>query len=408
MDRTGVIATKTGERADVYLHIGLPKTGTSHVQHVLWLSRKQLARDGVLVPGSGRQSQRHAVWDLLGRRQDGVEQPEVAGSWRRLAEAAAGWDGSRVLVSEEFLTNATPRQVRRVVRDLEPARVHVVVTARDLGQVVGSVWQQELSKGRTWTWSEFVSSVRDPDDGPASAGLTFWLQHDLVRVLDVWETAVPRERVHVVVVPRPGAPEGQLVERFAAAAGLEAGSLRTGRPSSNVSVGAAEAEVLRRLNGTLDGRLNERQYAWAVQQGVKRALRTRRSSPRIELADAERVWITGRAESMLAEVRARGYDVSGDLAELVPAAADGLAVPPDAVSEAEVTDAAITALSALTEKYAELRWEHRDQDGEGAANGPQVASTARAAGYRARKGVLRLADRSRLVRRAVNAYARRR
>ena len=35
----------------VYVHVGLPKTGTTYLQHMLWESREALAADGVLFPG---------------------------------------------------------------------------------------------------------------------------------------------------------------------------------------------------------------------------------------------------------------------------------------------------------------------------------------------------------------------
>jgi len=50
----------------VYVHIGLPKTGTSYLQRTLWRNRAELARVGVYLPGERRLAQRYAVWDLLG------------------------------------------------------------------------------------------------------------------------------------------------------------------------------------------------------------------------------------------------------------------------------------------------------------------------------------------------------
>ncbi|MBA2550149.1 MAG: hypothetical protein H0V13_03655 [Nocardioidaceae bacterium] len=395
-------------QADVYLHIGLPKTGTSHLQQVLWLSRERLSADGVLVPGATRQAQRLAVWDLMGRRPRGAAQPEVAGSWQALVDAASGWSGSHVVVSEEFLTNARPRQARRAVDAFAPARVHVVLTVRDLGQVVGSVWQQGLAKGHTWSWEEFIAAVRDPASGPATAGGAFWLHQDLVRVLDTWETVVPRERIHLVTVPPASSSRHLLLERFAAATRLDTAALVSDLAGANVSVGVAEAEVLRRLNQGLGGRLNERQYAAAVQHGVKPALRDRRSSARIQVPAEELGWLTDRATAMVAEVRARGYQVAGDLRDLIPApdATDGSR--PDEVDDSELADAAIAALVAVTEKYAELSGRARRVDGavEPSGDGGR-ASQARAHGYRAQMGVLRLADRNRWARKAVATYIRR-
>ena len=97
----------------------------------------------------------------------------------------------------------------------------------------------------------------------------------------------------------------------------------------------------------------------------------------------------------------------GDLADLIPAADSGGDRRPDDVDEAELAAAAMDALVAMTEKYATLRCAHpaarRGTQPTGAGG---LASTARAQGYRARSAVLRLADRSRLVNKALNRYLR--
>lgn len=393
---------------DVYLHIGLPKTGTSYLQEVLWQSREQLSTAGVLVPGTNRHAQRMAVWDLMGRRLRGVDQPEVAGSWQALVQAVSNWSGSSVVISEEFLTNARPGQARKAVSALSPARVHVVVTARDLAQVVGSAWQQQLGKGRTWTWEEFIAAVRDPQHGPATAGVAFWLHQDLVRVLDTWGAAVPHSRVHVVTVPPPGQPRHLLLERFAAATGLDTARLVAEVPAANESVGAVEAEVSRRLNVGLGGRLNEQQYAAAVQRAVRPALRDRKSSQRIRVPASELEWLTPRATELVRAVRSGGYQVHGDLEDLIPSADAAGDRRPDDVDDDELAEATMTALVAVTEKYGQLwsRTRRRDTPAE-TASAHRLASQARAYSFRAQLAVLALADRHRWVNKAVGAYLRR-
>ena len=396
-------------RADVYLHIGLKKTGTSYLQRVLWLSRERLAATGVLVPGETRKSQTQAVWDLVGRRLRAPDQAGDVGSWRGLVDAATSWSGSHVVISEETLSTMRPQQVRRAVRAFAPADVHVVITARDLAEVISSTWQQQLSKGRTWSWDEYVGAVRDPANGPATAGVAFWLGQDLLRVLDTWEKVVPRDRIHLVTVPAAEASPSVLLERFAAAAELDPAALVSDQPAVNVSVGVTEAEVIRRLNLGLRGRLDEEQYIQAVHKVVKPALRTGASSPRIQLPAEEVGWVTERATSMVHELRSRGYQVTGDLNDLIPAAATfGGSRRPDQVDEAELAQATSLALVAITERFADL-WKRTRQQHK-PTNAPvaeRLASAARARGYRARIAALHVADRNRLGSRAVHAYLRR-
>jgi hypothetical protein len=389
--------------AAVYLHIGLPKSGTSYLQSTLWDSRRQLAEHGVLVPGPRQMSQNLAAWDLMGRRPRGAERPQVVGAWEALVGEVRAWTGSHAVVSEEFLAFARPRQVRQAVRAFAPAPVHVVVTVRDLARVLVGAWQQELAKGRSWTWDEYAAAVRDPEQGPASAGVAFWLRQDVARVLDLWEREVPRARVHVVTVPPPGSPPELLVQRFATATGLDPGWLAAGDYRGNVSVGAAEAEVLRRLNTSLGDRLNERQYTRVVANGVRPALQDRGRGA-MSLPDDHRSWVTERASATVEVLRGREYDVVGDLQDLLPPPSGGTASRPDTAAPDEVADAALAALGKVVELYADLWWRARNNKPATADPGSTVASTARSAAARARLAALSVMDRSRLARRLAIRY----
>ena len=390
--------------ADVYLHVGLPKTGTSYLQSVLWNSRESLAGHGVLVPGDRRASQNRAVWDLMGRRPRGADQPKVPGSWQAVVTEVRAWTGTHAVMSEEFLAFARPRQARRAVDAFSPATVHVVVTVRDLARVLVGAWQQQLSKGHSWTWEEYAAAVRDPENGPAGAGIAFWLRQDVARVLDNWESAVPRERIHVVTVPPPGSPRELLVERFAAATRLDPAWLHGGGELGNVSVGVAEAEVLRRLNLGLDDRLNERQYTRVVSNGLRPVLQNRPHTSRMGLPEEHRGWVTERATTMVDEVRSRGYHVVGDLDDLLPAPPGATEARPDAVQPDALVEAAIAALQASVEQHAQLWWRFRTRQSSTADDTSRATSFARATAYRAKVSALHLADRNRLVRRALARY----
>jgi len=391
----------------VYIHVGLPKTGTTYVQQTLWESQQRLAEDGVLVPGNSHQAQRRAFWDLLGRRLRGVEQAKVPGAWQELVDTTRQWTGRQVLLSEEFLVNARPAHVRRIVRAFEPAEVHVVITVRDLARVIGSMWQQELSKGRTWAWSEFVAAVQDPEHGPTTAGVGFWLRQDLKKVLATWTTAVPPERVHVVVVPPAGSPSTRILELFATATDIEASTLTPATKLGNPSVGVAETELLRRLNEGLAGKLNERQYLHMINQAVKPVLRQRTTSTRIRLPESQRGWVTDRSNEMIETLKNGQYDIVGELGDLLPSDDGNAGGDPDQVADKELAEAAIASLTATVEHYAAYWWRTKKREqSSGAGRRERLASAGRALGYQARVGALERADRNPVLARAARLYLR--
>src|SRR5680860_212693 len=146
----------------LYVHVGLMKTGTTFLQSVWRTNHAALAAQGVYFPaGPDAPVQRHAVWDLMGRRPRGARDDRISGQWKALTDAVAANRAPTVLLSEEYLATVTISQARRVVSNFPGHDVHVIVTARDLGRVLASAWQEDVKNDRTKTWTQFVAAVRD-------------------------------------------------------------------------------------------------------------------------------------------------------------------------------------------------------------------------------------------------------
>jgi hypothetical protein len=391
-------------RRRLYLHVGLSKSGTTYLQRALWASREDLAARGVLYPGATPDDQRHAAWDLLGRRLRGSDQPHLPGSWDRLVADIRRWEGEAVVLSEEFLVHARPRHVRRIQRDLEDFEVHVVLTVRDLARTIPSMWQQELVMGHAWRLEDYVAAVHDPEHGPAMAGVRFWLRFDLGRILRTWRRLTRPRRIHVVVVPPPGSPPTLLAERFAQAIDVESTALRVPEAPVNNSLGVVEAELLYRLNDSLGRRLPEREQHYLVEQVIRPALKP--SAP-VALPPAALGWVQERAREQVALLQERRYDVIGEVTELVPATtAVSPAAPHVEVEEADVSAAAVSALHALMLDYGRHRARQRRKQRSDVALTTRVESSARAMAFGAKYAVLTSADKSTVASRLANAYLR--
>jgi hypothetical protein len=400
----------------IYVHIGLPKTGTTFLQATMWEGRDALAEAGCLIPGERKPSAWWAASDLLGRRPRGSQGRKIPGAWDAVATQLREWTGERAIFSEELLSIANRRQVRKLVDDLGDSEVHAVVTVRDLGRVLPSLWQQEIRKGRTWTWPEFLASVRDPQQGSVTAAAAFWMRFDLDKVLGAWAAELPPERIHVVVLPAHGSPSSILLERFARAVDLDPALLAAPAPThrSNPALGADEVEVLRRLNLRLADSLNERQYVRVVGNGVIPALEARTGSTRVQIPAEHRDWLDATSAALVESLRSSSYDVIGELDDLLPknadtTVADELQVDPANRDDAALTEPMLDALSAVSSAYAEHWWRRRPPENDsGNDTDGGLGSRMRAATYRAKTRALELAERNRALRWLTVRYLNRR
>jgi hypothetical protein len=398
--------------SEAVLHIGLPKTGTSYVQESLVQHRETLAASGVDVLNVAGRSQHHAAWDLLGRRIGGADATAVEGAWADLAGRAARSPHDRVILSDEFLVHARPADVRTMVRTLAPRELRVVVTVRDLGRAVTSMWEQNTAKGRTIQWSDYVAAVRDPSSGPPTSGVAFWLRYDVRRILASWAESVDAENLRVVVVPRPGSPAPLLMERFANAAGLDLSDSRTLRRQVHASPGTVQVEVLRRMNAELRDRLSEAQYLRVVADLYRPASAHLPPGPGIAFPAEHRAWLEQTSTELIDWLATSSYAVFGDLDDLRPAPEDTSEISPDELPEDVIDTATRQLLLATLTTYGSgtgaRRKRRKNQAGTaGSQQRSSWASRLRALGFRARVKALERADRNRFLARLANLYLRR-
>jgi hypothetical protein len=326
----------------VLVHIGPYKTGTTAIQSSLHEHRDELAAAGVTYPGRYHRQMRPS-WALLGRSRVGEARvPER--EWDAMVDEVRTATG-RVVISSEDFASARPRHVRKLVDDLGAERVHVLIVARRLDKLLPSAWQERVksvNETRTYdTWlREVLSQERQGD-----AATVFWHNHGLESLIRRWRTALPPERVLVLV--NDEADRRLQPATFERLLGLPEGRLTPG-PHTNTSLSIQRIELCRQVNVAAEAR------GWVGSRRLNRPRRAMlaglRSAP---AADFETsipplpAWTAPRLEELSAD-RARtvadsGVRVIGD-PDLLRYAADPDVEAPGEIPSVLPIDAAAGAV----------------------------------------------------------------
>jgi hypothetical protein len=335
------------------LHIGLLKSGTSFIQHQIRHHYEALTEDGVMFPGGlSWRTQVTAVRDLIGTSQLGRGDDGKARSWEWLAGESESWRGDTILVSMEFLSFADPKQVERAAESLQPRQVEVVVTVRDLARVIPAMWQESIQNRAAWSWRAYADSLRDRPGADPEPATAFWRQHDLPRILRTWADVIGTEHVTLVTVPQRGADPDLLWIRFCRAAGLDATRYPIDLRTVNRSLGVAGTELMRRLSLASQNRIPRPVYLRHLKHFLAKDVLAKLDDDTFGLVTDDQKWAADRALRMVAEVRALGVPVVGDLAELVPAPSAARRAP-DQVDDSAVLGIAVEAILAFVELLAD-------------------------------------------------------
>lgn len=350
-------------RRPLYLHVGTGKSGTSSLQRALWASTDELAKEGIGLPFNGRQPAVRRLLAPLGWAiAEGFTRPIDQERLRRLARRLEKTPGDALLITNEDLTEARQQSVDAFFDTIGSAGLEprIIVTARDWSKQLPSDYQQLLKHNITDTYDSFLQQVRDRE----GIGKQFWLRQDLPDICERWGRHLDPAQVHVIPVPPYRVDPEAVYRMFGNVVGFDHHTLNIPTRDTNASYGVVEAEVLRRFNVSLGGRLSDYQKAYlpAVRNGLIRFCIARGASARITLPPEHVGWVRDHAEQRLDLLKQRGYTMHGDPSLLVPS--DDAGEPMPQPGDAEIAEAAIATLA----RFAVHNFKQRKRDGKPASD----------------------------------------
>ena len=295
------------------LHIGPPKTGTTSLQASFWTARADALAQGVHYAGRSRHSSR-AVLAVTNRASfDEDRGTPSMDNWNRLLREIRAAREPRLILSSEGFAYAQSDAIRRIVDDLDPHRVHVVVTLRPLQRILASEWQEHVQSGLRAGFENWLDAMLNKPPGRLTP--TFWHRQRHDALIARWAEVVgPASLTAVVVDDRDHA---FLLRAFERLLGLRDGTLEVQRDVTNRSLTLGELTAIRALSEQFIAEgLSRAAFHRIVRMKVAAFMKARPPDPG-ELRIETPQWALDRAgeieREIVAGIRASGVRVVGDL-----------------------------------------------------------------------------------------------
>jgi len=304
------------------VHIGPHKTGTTSLQRAFHSGREAVARQGVHYTGPTHQPV-GPVLAVTGRSNPSTGKPPSLWTWRLLVREIKRASEPRVLVSSEFFADARPDAIRTIVRDLDPARVHVAVTLRPLAKILPSSWQQSVQSGMRESYAQWLEAMFDAPAGRPTP--TFWYRHRHDQLIARWAEVVGPQ--HVTAIALDDRDQSMLLRVFERLLGLSEGTLAVEPDLTNRSMTLPEVEVVRAFNESFKAEgLSGPLHTMVMRYGAASYMKARVPEPDEARIETPR-WALDRAAAIAREmvdtIAASGVRVIGDLDSLAQVPASG-------------------------------------------------------------------------------------
>lgn len=379
--RPGLLPRVPAVPADgVVVHIGVHKTGTTALQAALADARSDLSAHGVRYPGR-RQAHHAAAIAVIGKTwgwaNNGGQRKDLQ-NFDRLARQIAAHSG-RVIVSSEHWCESPDEVAEQTVAAFGPDRVHVVVTLRNIGNLLSSSYQQYLKYGLRARYEPWLENLFANDDGSRMSP-SFWLRNHHDVVIERWARAVGPDRVTAIILEN--VDRDAMFVAFSQLLGVPEQVLTSRMDlTSNRSMTAQEAELLRRVNVGVKKEMNWAQYEQLVRYGVAKTIVEGREplpdEPRIVTPDWALDAAAERGIAAAQRIAGLGVNIVGDLQALATRIPSARPIDPDAFSQLPM-DVAVRAIETLVLKARELPAEKE-------VAGPSLIQRLRSTAARARR-----------------------
>lgn len=304
------------------------------------------------APARGAINHERAIYGLVGNHIPWVDeklQTKMASQWQQLSDEIS--DASEnVLLSAEAVAAMLEDGIELLLNSLPKRKIKVVITARDLGRVLPSSWQQSVRNGRPYGYDEYFERIKLAAQLPIteSVGRNFWRSYKLSEVVTRWAKFVPLENISIVTVPNKNSTDS-LWARFVTALDLP---LDTAEPRfddkrAHTAISWAEAEVLNELNQTwikqnLAPQRRNLLRRRIVQEGFQqRSERGRSIGLTAEWLELARSW----ADDDVNDLLKIGVKILGDVSEL--------RVDPDLVAAEPCSPTEIAAAKEVAARFSD-------------------------------------------------------
>jgi hypothetical protein len=337
LDLGGFVATR------LLLHIGTQKSGTTYLQRALERLAVKMRDQGVLYPirlVGKKEIYNHepASYGLLGREHypwvPQVRADAERPAWEVLVKKVREWPGTAI-VSGEAISVVRRSGAEQLVSSLDVADTQIIITARDLGRVIPSSWQQHIRNGRSSKMPAYIQTLANKRRGDLAADealwesdpdLTFWRAYAIGSLVKRWQSVVGSDRVTVVTVPGREAGPDALWLRFREGLGLN-DALPTNPPkvdtlTANVGLTEAEVLLLAAFNKAVEGQGFDPKDVRAIRMRmINEALTTRAHRGKSVALPTDRLeLVRSWAEQDVHALTQSGARVVGDINELLPSA----------------------------------------------------------------------------------------
>lgn len=232
------------QKPRMLMHIGATKTGSTTIQHFLENNRAALLRAGVYVPEVGLFWQQVRPHKQAGHAQFVPEAMQEKKDLKIHLEAAQALCGGNIhtviLSSEAYFLNDNAVELARHFSDYDVEMLTY------------------LRRQDDWANSQYAEFVAGGAVGRVEQPIDEWLKTDKTRDrldyyarMKLWETVIPKSKIHIGIYDRKTLLEGDIISDFLAMAQLEELNdlpRPEARQENRFPFGTAHVNLIRRLN----------------------------------------------------------------------------------------------------------------------------------------------------------------